>query len=269
MSGFREFRWKIGAYSAETMPLERLLEYLRELSIMLEAGQELHLVRVDSSSTEPVFKVDPKVAPGVQARARAVRTGIAPRAALRSYRRINKMLREDATSAVLCEDSAEIIPFPGIEEEPPHAITGIREQGAMDGRLVRVGGHRDWVPLLLEAPNESSLTGFWAKRPLAKEIGKHLFETLRLYGQGRWNRSEEGDWRLDHFTVNDFETIGDEPLPDVVAALRSVRARWPKDPIAELRTLRHGARPQRSSRCYRTGWAGIRLHSPKGIGLPN
>jgi hypothetical protein len=239
MNRFREFRWKIDAYSAETMPLARLLEYLHELSVMLEAGQELHLVRVDSGSTEPVFKVDATIAPSVQARAKAVRTGIAPRAAMRSFRRINKMLREDATKAVLCEDDAEIIPFPGIEEEPPRTITGIRERGAMDGKLVRVGGHRDWVPIILEAPDETSLTGFWAKRPLAKEIGKHLFETLRLYGQGRWNRSEEGDWRLDHFTVNDFETIGDESLSDVIAALRSVKAKWPKDPLAELHVLRH------------------------------
>lgn len=240
MSEFREFKWKIDAYSAETMPLERLLEYLRELAIMLDAGKTLHLIRVDSGSTQPIFKVDTENAPGIQARAKAIRIGIAPREALQSYRRINKMLREDATKAVLCEDSTEIIPFPGIEEEPPQPITGIRQQGAMDGKLVRVGGHRDWVPLLLEAPDETSLTGFWAKRPLAKEIGKHLFETLRLYGQGRWNRSEDGDWRLDHFTVNDFEPIGDEPLPSVVAALRAVKAKWPSDPLAELEALRHG-----------------------------
>ena len=165
MSEYREFRWKIDAYSAETMPLERLLEYLRELAIMLDAGQTLHLIRVDSSSTQPVFKVDTEVAPRIQARAKAVRMGVAPREALQSYRKINKMLREDATKAVLCEGSAEIIPFPGIEEEPAHPITAIRQQGAMDGKLVRVGGHRDWVPLLLETPDESSLIGFWAKRP--------------------------------------------------------------------------------------------------------
>ncbi len=239
MVEYREFRWKIEAYSPETMPLDRLLEYLRELSILLGEGANLHLVRVESASTAPVFKVPPDVAPRLQARALAVRTGSAPREARQSYRKINKMLRDDHTKAVLLEETVTLIPFPGIDEAPPRQIAGIQQPGSVDGRLVSIGGVRDWVPLQLQTP-EKLLTGVYARRSLAKEISAHLFDPVRLLGQGRWCRTEEGEWNLEHFTVNAFDPLNDQELPSVVAALRSVRVRWPEDPIAALGAMRNG-----------------------------
>src|SRR5689334_8689916 len=103
MVEYREFRWKIGAYSAETMPLDRLMEYIKELMVVLGDPQHMHLIKVESSSTQPVFKIDADAVPRIEARASEVKAGIAPLDARRSYRRINTMLREDNTNAVFIE----------------------------------------------------------------------------------------------------------------------------------------------------------------------
>src|SRR5690348_14788689 len=104
MTKYREFRWKIGAYTAETMPFERLLEYLGELRKMLGESEHLHLIKVDSSSTAPVFHVDnDEAAARIEARALAIRTGTAPKEARQSFRKINGMLREDKTDASFAE----------------------------------------------------------------------------------------------------------------------------------------------------------------------
>jgi hypothetical protein len=240
MAKYREFKWKIGAYSAETMPLDRLMDYIRELMTMLGNAQHFHLIHVESSSTQPVFKVDEDAAPRIEARAAEIRAGIAPLDARKSYRKINNMLREDKADAVFYEDgSAEIIPFPGVNATPPQQITGIQQPGSLDGRLASIGGLKELVPLQLETP-EKVLTHIYAKRALAKEISILLFEPVRLLGQGRWSRDEDGEWNLDRFTVNAFEPLNPASLLSVVSSLKAVKATWPSDPLAALDALRHG-----------------------------
>jgi hypothetical protein len=239
MAKYREFRWKIGAYTAETMPLDRLMDYIRELMTVLGNAQHMHLIHVESSSTQPVFKVDEEAVPHIEARAAQIRTGIAPLDVRRSYRKINSMLREDKTDAVFYEGTAEVIPFPGVNAPPAEQICGIQQPGSLDGRLVSIGGRRELVPLQLETP-EKVLTDIYAKRPLAKEISPFLFEPVRLLGQGRWSRDEDGEWNLDRFTVNGFEPLGSENLVSVVNSLKNVQAIWPDDPLAALDALRHG-----------------------------
>jgi hypothetical protein len=239
MVQYREFRWKIDAYSAETMPLDRLMEYIKELMTMLGDAQHFHLIHVESSSTSPVFKVDENAVPRIEARAAQVRAGIGPLDARKSYRKINSMLREDGTDAVFLEGSVEIISFPGIKAPPPHVITGIQQPGSLDGRLIRIGGKSELVPLQLENP-EKVLTHIYAKRPLAKVISKFLFEPVRLLGQGRWSRDEDGEWNMDRFTVAGFEPLDADNLLFVVSSLKAVKADWPDDPLAALDALRHG-----------------------------
>lgn len=233
MSKRHELTWKIDAYTAETMPLERLLEYLDHLSKVLGEGRHLHLVRVQSSSTVPVFKVDAEAYPRVLERARAVTAGIAPPDALRSYRNINRMLKADNGKAALLEGGAEIIPFPG-KDEPAGLVSGVRQTGSLTGTLQKIGGALEWVPIHLRTFETDTITGCYARKGLAKDLANHLFDPVRLHGRGTWSRTHTGEWELDRFYVDNFDLVKDIALPDAVAALRSARVKWQSKPVAKI-----------------------------------
>lgn len=233
-----EIRWKIEAYSPDTMPLNRLLEYMGELASMLAPfHSELHLIRVDDGSTVPVLYTDADHVAGIHERSVKIRGGTAPPRALDSYRKINRMLRNDGATAALYEVEgervAEIIPFPGVEEGPP-LIKKLRQQGSVDGRLERIGGVRQNVPMTLRKPDGTKITGLYADRELAKRLSQHWDEPVRLFGTGLWTLSEEGHWIMESFSAENFKTLDDAPLSEVVRQLRTVEADWPEDPIAEI-----------------------------------
>lgn len=233
MSEKRKIRWKISVHTAETMPLDRLAEYMKEIAVVLGFPEHIHLLKVESSSTVPVFSVDEASWPCVQRRAAEVREGTAPLLAMRSYRNINRMLSEDGGDAVLHVGDAEIVPFPGRCVEPS-PIAGIQQQGSLDGRLQKVGGVKEWVPIQLRTMEDTNITGCFARRNLAKQLAIHLFEPVRLYGRGRWTRAVTGEWVIERFLVDNFETLSDESLTNIVGTLRSVKADWIDNPVADI-----------------------------------
>jgi hypothetical protein len=238
MSEKLEIRWKIEAYSPCTMPLNRLLDYMRELTTMLAPyGPELHLIRIDEGSTIPVFYTDADHAAPIHERGAEIRSGTADPGQITSYRHINHMLHQDGARAVLYEADgereAEIIPFPGAEEGPP-LLKKLRQQGSVDGRLFGVGGVGERAPVVLKKPDGTVLRRLSATHELAKELGHHMQVPVRLYGTGQWTLSEDGHWTMDHFFVDRFEKLDDAPLSEVVKQLRAVKADWPDDPIAEI-----------------------------------
>lgn len=235
----REIRWKIDAYTAETMPLDRLADYMKELAALLGEPSKLHLIRVDSSSTVPVLRVDDDAVERLRQRSDDIRTGRATPAVMQHYRKINRMLREDDTGAALYDGEAQIIPFPG-KNEPPPILSGLRQQSALDGILLRIGGAKKQVPIQLRTIEDETISHCYAVRSLAKQMGHHLFEPMRLYGRGRWLRTVGGTWEMEDFYVDSFELLSNDPLPYVVAALRSIRSDWSADPIASIRSGRHG-----------------------------
>ncbi len=235
MSTTREFRWKIDAgFTAETMPLDRLAEYLKHLAAMLGEPQHLHLIKMESASANAVLRVDAVMVEHVRQRGGELRRGIAPREAMDSYRAINAMLQEDKGTATLYDGDAEIIPFPGVGAEQPIVVPSVQQQGHLDGQLIKVGGEKAWVPVQLVPLGDARITGCYAKKDLAKKMGSHLFEPVRLYGRGKWNRNEQGQWEIDRFWIDHFDTLSAEPLPVVVAALRGVKTDWHKTPIADI-----------------------------------
>lgn len=233
MSKRHEFRWKIDAFSADTMPLDRLAEYLSELAGMLGDAQHLHLLKVETSSTVPVLRVDDEAVVRVRQRASEIARGIASVPVMQSYRRINQMLRKDDAKAVLCEDGAEIIPFPG-KQEAEDLLSGVIQRGSLDGHLEKIGGARPQVPVKLRSMEGSTISGCYAPKALAKQLGAHLFEPVRVFGKGRWTRTAGGQWLLERFTIETFDRLSAEPLGQVVSALRAVRAEWAENPIARI-----------------------------------
>jgi hypothetical protein len=236
-----DYRLKIEAYTPDTMPMERLAKYLAELALMLGERTAVHFVRLEPGSTSVVHRIEREAIPKVKMRTVAVRRGIGPRDSVRAYRRINSMLREDNGSAVWQEAKTEanILVFPGTNDAE-EAVRGVSQRGSIDGEVVRVGGFQNVVPILLRCDGEE-LPGCWAKKSLAKALAHKLFEPVRLFGTGRWNRNEEGKWKLDIFRVENFVPLRDVSLSEALTEIRTIEGDWGPDSFSELAIMRDGA----------------------------
>jgi hypothetical protein len=241
MVGYREFRFEIAAgYTAETMPLGRLAVYLQELAVVLGDERHIHLLKVESSSAVPVFLIEEEAAPRVRERASAVKRGAAPAEAMRAYRAVNRMLREDRGRASFSDETAEIIPFPGVETPAAEPISGVSQQGTLDGQLEKIGGPKEWVPIHLRTMAKELISGCFARRALSQELAPLIYKPVRLYGRGHWGRSIDGHWAVERFLVDSFEPLNQAPLTNIIANLRKISSDWSPAPIAVLNTLRHG-----------------------------
>ncbi len=240
MEGGQEFRFRINAYTPETMPLGRLAEYLAEFARVLGEDHAIHLVEIEPGSTVLVHKIDAEAVPKIRERAEAVRRGDAPAIAMRSYQNVNRLLRDDDASASLLEDGAEILEFPGKKIKLLH-FPSVSERGEIDGEVVRVGGMGDPVPIMLATDAGFALSGCYARRVIAKQLGQKLFEPVRLFGEGRWSRTAEGRWVLNSFRVDSFQELESEGLADALTKLRGIPGlEWDDDIVDDLLKLRHG-----------------------------
>ena len=124
----------------------------------------------------------------------------------------------------------------------PVTVGPFRQEGLLDGVLIRVGGGDAAVPVHLQ--DGDVIHKCHADDSTARRLERHLFGgTVRVFGNGRWNREADGRWVLVRFDIKDFELLDDTPLPEVVRRLRSVQGSgWPgiDDPAAELRRMRDG-----------------------------
>lgn len=240
MATGEEFRFRIDAYTPETIPMERLAEYLADLAVLFGESKAVHFVRLDEGSVVPVVKVEREAVPKVRERVQRVAWGAGTSEAQRAYSNINKRLREDnAVGAVQEPAGAEIIRFPGREQEGEEFIA-VRQQGTLDGEVIRVGGRGEVIPVTLQSERRIFSYCF-AKKPTAKSLARRLFEPVRLFGIGRWTRDRRGLWNLDNFVIDRFQVLHDEPLSAVLAGIRSIEGgEWGPDSIAELRDLRQG-----------------------------
>ena len=234
----REYKFRIDAYTPETLPMERLAEYMADLAHMLGEPASVHFVRLDSGSTVLVQKIDEEAEPKVRHRIRSVKSGDGPADAIKAFEKLNRRLMDDnAIGALSDENNTSIIEFPGRNLLEPVTFGAFNQTGFVDGTLIRVGGTREIVPVILGRSDETQIR-CQATRELAKTMAQFLFgPELRVHGNGRWHRDNTGNWILDRFTAGRFEILRDEPLSAVVARLRNVSGNeWPEvtDPWKEL-----------------------------------
>lgn len=239
-----ELRFKIEAYTPQTIPMARLAEYMAHLARIFGETRMVHFVRVEGGSTVLVSTVEMEAVPKVEERLRRVRQGDAPKDAMDAFRTINQRLHEDNAKGVLLRDhdeNAEIIAFLGRELEPPMTFEPFNQEGTIDGTVILIGGRKEIVPV--HVIEEEKQYNCLAQRTVAKRLAEHLFTNhLRLFGTGRWYRDQAEKWVLDQFTISDFQLLSDSPLSAIVDSLRSIEgSEWKTidDPWAELKRIRN------------------------------
>ena len=88
-------RFKIQAYTPETMPMARLASYLELLATILGEASSVHLVDIEEGSTTAVLHIEPEAFPRVNGRIDSLQQGLGPDSAQQALRSIEKFLRED------------------------------------------------------------------------------------------------------------------------------------------------------------------------------
>ena len=236
------YHFVIDALTPESVPMARLAEYMADLADLFGHKEHVHFDRVAPGSLTLVQRVDGDHHDLIRARLDAAGAGVpVPDDAAKAIESLNKRLaQDDATGRLSDHSGAEVIPFPGRDLPHPRTFGPFTQRCSFDGMLIRVGGKDDTVPVHLQAGDKIHICN--ADRDMARRLAPHLYQgTLRVWGDGRWEREANGNWNLIRFNISEFDLLDDAPLSEVVERLRAVEGSgWKKfdDPIAEIMRLR-------------------------------
>ena len=221
--GPTEYVFRIDAFTPETLPMSRLAEYLAALAKLLGHTEHTHFVRLDAGSARVVHKVDAVDAPKVETRLNGVRLGDAPKDALVAQRTLDDLLANDNATGSLTEASTGriVLPFEGRNRAKALSFPPFRQETSIDGQIVSVGGKDDTAHAILQAGSVFH-THISMKREIARELGKLLYgPSIRLYGNGRFERGADGVWKMLDFRVAKFEILDEASLSKIISGLRS------------------------------------------------
>ncbi len=180
----------------------------------------------------------------VRERVVAVRDGGGPSDTRKAFVDLDEMLRQDNATGAPSNGAGDVVlPFPGRNRSDLPIYGPVRQDGTIDGQLIRVGGKDETVPVHLR-DGAIIQTGLVCTPEIARRIAPHLYgPTLRVHGLGTWFRTGAGAWELRNFRINDFEVLDEAPLLTVVGNLRKVKGSdWGElpDPMRALLAERHG-----------------------------
>ena len=235
-----DFFFKIADQALEEMPMERLAEYVKDLVKFFDSKRHVLAVDIKSGSVKVTMNVDESGKEELKQRVRDVAQGKRWRRSTTAFRRINERLYEDEKEGWLSCNGETILHFPGRLGVTQEKIGPFKQEDSFDGRVIRIGGQKNLVPVWLQSGDER--IDCLAGRDMAKELAKHLFgEELRVSGTGNRFCDTEGEWRFSRFIITSFEILDDTPLTTLVERLRSIPGNgWEKleDPWEELRRER-------------------------------
>ena len=234
----------VNSYTPDTMPLNRLAEYLAALARLFGEPKEVHFDSVVAGSAVLKMKIDDPAKTKIEQRITELQQGTAAKDAIKAFADIDALLRKDSANGELIGDGGAIIlRFPGVTRPEPLEFGPFKQEGTLEGVVIRVGGKDETIPIHLR-DGEIIHIGLYAKPELAKRIAQYyLSETIRVTGTGTWFREANGTWLLRDFKITDFEVLNDRPLTGVVDSLRKVQgSTWNEvpEPIRSLLEDRHG-----------------------------
>ena len=236
-----EYRFVIDAFSPDSLPMSRLAEYMGELARLMGRTDQVHFVRIEEGSTVLVPKVEPEAKPEVDERIQSLVHENPREDVLRAFNVLNRYLADDKATGSLHESGGgEVIQFPGSTRPAPVTFGAFNQLGVLDGVLIRIGGRDDTVPVHLRDGDRIHLCN--TTREMARRLAGYLYgPTLRVHGEGRWERDAKGSWLMKRFNITNFEQLDDAPLGQIAQRLREVGGSgWKdiEDTAQELRDLR-------------------------------
>jgi hypothetical protein len=250
MPDFKELRFKINGkvddaeFTPTTMPMARLAEYLVDLAVLLGHKESVHLIKVEEGSAQPLIYYDALEEGRIFARVRGAVNGTGQPDAIEAYQKIDRRLKRDDGFAQLVNGKSQLADFPGARQLMEETYPKIKERATLVGRLRRVGGRGDTIPIWIERADHKMLYCDTTEA-LSKQLIDFYLQVVRVHGVGVYIRTENDEWEQDRFIIQSFDPA---PLAEesIIATFDKLRAiddnEWNqvKDPLAELRRIRHG-----------------------------
>jgi hypothetical protein len=239
MADLERFEFTVPGYTPETMPLDRLIEYLSQLVIILGQPSDLHLIGIEKSSTRPVLAMRHDVATRARSRASEVRQGGGSARRREAYHTIRKMVSEDGgKTATLNAPEGKILEFPKVDLGADQIVHSVRQPTTLEGELIRVGGLRENAQLLIQELSGRVIAGCTAPRAVARAMGSLLYRPIRVSGIASWHRTAEGIWDVSNMHVQSFEELESDTHIETMEKLQSLHLQWPHDASEQLAALR-------------------------------
>ncbi len=241
-----QYRFRIDAFSPETIPMKRLAQYMAELADLLGERTAVHFQKLTKGSTILNARIDREAVPKVRDRVSLVRSGDAPAESMRAYNALNTLLRDDNAVGILRDAAPRgiIVRFPG-REVAEEKFASVRQHGSIDGIVTGIRGKDDTIHITINSEGQQ-VSGCETTRAIAKQLGAKLFEPVRLFGRGRWSRDADGAWTLITFKIESFDALQDIPLPNALAELRDIPTDWNDSALSEIDAMRHGKGSKRN-----------------------
>lgn len=239
----KNYTLQIDVGSPEAIPTDRLDGYKRSLAAMLGYEDAVHYRELETGILHLVASIDEEKSRNVATRLAKVACGKGDGLAAKAYSRIVKMLAEDRASGFIYEgdeENAKIIAFP-LERKPRQKPIGpIDSDDPLDGILIRIGGYGRLARLQLQ-DGRTRHAGIETERDNARQIAKHLYKPVRLFGIGQWLRDQDGKWVLQKFRMDSFCELEDDDPEEIIDRLRAHEGnQWKKmdDPVSVVMSLR-------------------------------
>lgn len=250
MPDFKELRFKIEGkiedvdFTPTTLPMARLAEYIADLSVLLGHKESVHLIKVEEGSATPLVYYDALEEARIFNRVRGAAEGAGDPDAVEAFQKIDRRLKRDNGFGRLVNGSAELAEFPGVRQPQPDKYPKIRERGTIVGKLIRVGGRGDTIPIWIDRADNKT---FYCEtnESLSRQLSEFYLKLVRVHGMGTYIRNENEEWEQTKFTIQSFDPtpVVDESIIATFDKLRAIEDNeWNevRDPLAELTRLRHG-----------------------------
>jgi len=241
---FKVFTLRIEGVNADNIPLEDIGAYLIDLSVIIGKEYTPRFHGIKRGSLLLSTKTPNEDEGSVKHRLSLVKTNDAPQDMVAAQIRISERLGVHRAKKAALLDSAnnKVLEFPVIRPSvESYSIPRISKAGTLQGKIIRIGGRKDDVPVDIEDV-DGHVYNCRATRDVASKLAKEMFyPTVRVSGEGYWVRDDAG-WGVESFKIFDFELLDDDPLNVVVAELRETLEGLNdiEDPFGALEGIRSG-----------------------------
>jgi hypothetical protein len=172
-------------------PVAKLAADMADFVVWLGREHAVHFVGLEPGSTKVAARSQFEGVPRITACRRDIARENPPKDAAKLFAQVDARLAHDnAKGRVFVADDAgrptdELLTFPGRVRPKSPNFGPFAQDGTLDGLLIAIGGKDETVPLPLQN-GETIYTNCDTTRTIARDLAKHLFETVRIYGTDRW-----------------------------------------------------------------------------------